>query len=125
MLAQNLVARPPSAHRRTRPKTAARRSGGRGYLGGASGFNEGAHALPEIGLADVERRDETNDLVVNTDQQMLDVCLGDDGLIAGSRPGTVVLLHSTIAHTTLRRASFALIKRTGPRPRTRSRPPTA
>ncbi len=42
------------------------------------------------------------DVVVNTDEQVLDACVGPDGVVEGSAPGSVVLVHSTIAQHTLR-----------------------
>jgi 3-hydroxyisobutyrate dehydrogenase len=42
------------------------------------------------------------DIVVNSDDQVIDACLGSDGVVAGAAPGTVVLVHSTIALDTLR-----------------------
>ena len=51
------------------------------------------------------------DIVVNTDQQVLDVCLGEDGILAASSPGTVVLVHSTIALDTLRTVAAAGLPR--------------
>ena len=47
------------------------------------------------------------DVVVNTDQQVLDACLGDEGLLEGARAGTVVLIHSTISLDTLRAVATA------------------
>ena len=44
---------------------------------------------------------EIVEIVVNTDAQLLDVCLGEEGIFAGAAAGTVVLVHSTIAHSTL------------------------
>ncbi len=41
------------------------------------------------------------EIVVNTDAQLLDACLGADGAFAGAKPGTSVLVHSTISHGTL------------------------
>src|SRR6266849_3649727 len=55
------------------------RSGGGGYLSGASGFNEGAHALAQVGLADVQRGYEANDLVVKTAGDEQDVALERGG----------------------------------------------
>lgn len=47
------------------------------------------------------------DVVVNNDAQVLDACLGPDGIVAGAAPGTVVLIHSTIALDTLREVAEA------------------
>jgi 3-hydroxyisobutyrate dehydrogenase-like beta-hydroxyacid dehydrogenase len=43
------------------------------------------------------------DVVVNTNEQLLDACLPPHGVLAGARPGSVVLVHSTVARETLRR----------------------
>src|SRR5438445_840553 len=51
------------------------RSGGRGHLGRASGLYERTHALAKIALADVQRWDEPNDLVVETAGDKKDVAL--------------------------------------------------
>ena len=40
------------------------------------------------------------DVVVRTDQDVLDCTMGSDGILAGAAPGTLVLLHSTIRPTT-------------------------
>jgi 3-hydroxyisobutyrate dehydrogenase len=45
------------------------------------------------------------DVVVNTEAQVLDACLGDDGVVAGATAGTIVLVHSTISLDTLRRVA--------------------
>lgn len=45
------------------------------------------------------------ELVVNTNEQLLDACLGANGVFAGARPGSVVLIHSTVSHETLQRLS--------------------
>ncbi len=45
------------------------------------------------------------DIVVNSDEQVLDVCLGPDGVLAGTTSDTIVLIHSTIAQDTLRRVA--------------------
>jgi 3-hydroxyisobutyrate dehydrogenase len=41
------------------------------------------------------------ELMVNTNEQLLEACLGPDGVFAGSRSGSVVLIHSTVSHETL------------------------
>lgn len=40
------------------------------------------------------------DVVVRTDQEVLDCMLGNDGVLEGAAPGSLVLLHSTIRPTT-------------------------
>lgn len=51
------------------------------------------------------------EIVVNTNEQLLDACLGADGVFAGARPGSIVLVHSTISHVTLNRLSKTAIER--------------
>src|SRR5437899_9184622 len=58
---------------RPRPKTAAKRLGRRGHLSRPRGLDEGPHALAQVRLADVQRRYETNDLVVETARDEEDV----------------------------------------------------
>lgn len=41
------------------------------------------------------------EVVVNTNEQLLTACLGADGVLAGARPGAIVLIHSTVSHETL------------------------
>lgn len=41
------------------------------------------------------------EVVVNTNEQLLQACLGADGVFAGARPASVVLIHSTVSHETL------------------------
>ena len=43
------------------------------------------------------------DVVVRTDQEVLDCTMGEDGILAGAAPGTLVLLHSTIRPTTTKK----------------------
>ena len=43
------------------------------------------------------------EVVVNTDPQLVAACLGEDGILAGAKPGSVVLVHSTVSHQTLQR----------------------
>ena len=47
------------------------------------------------------------DVVVRTDQEVLDCTMGSDGILAGAAPGTLVLLHSTIRPTTTKRIAEA------------------
>jgi 3-hydroxyisobutyrate dehydrogenase-like beta-hydroxyacid dehydrogenase len=47
------------------------------------------------------------DVVVRTDQEVLDCTMGKDGILAGAAPGTLVLLHSTIRPTTTKRIAEA------------------
>ena len=54
--------------------------------------------------ADVARHAEVVGLCVRTDQQLLDVLEGEEGLLSSARPGLVVTIHSTIQLDTLEAA---------------------
>jgi 3-hydroxyisobutyrate dehydrogenase-like beta-hydroxyacid dehydrogenase len=47
------------------------------------------------------------DVVVRTDQEVLDCALGKDGILEGAAPGTLVLLHSTIRPATTKKIAEA------------------
>ena len=47
------------------------------------------------------------DVVVRTDQEVLDCTIGNDGILAGAAPGTLVLLHSTIRPATTKKIAQA------------------
>ncbi|MGB7946343.1 MAG: NAD(P)-binding domain-containing protein, partial [Candidatus Binatia bacterium] len=47
------------------------------------------------------------DVVVRTDQEVLDCTLGKDGILEGAAPGALVLLHSTIRPTTTKKIAQA------------------
>src|SRR6201995_1914800 len=47
------------------------------------------------------------EIVVNTNEQLLEACLGPDGVFAGAPSGSVVLVHSTVSHETLTRLAAA------------------
>ncbi len=47
------------------------------------------------------------DVVVRTDQEVLDCTMGKDGILEGAAPGTLVLLHSTIRPKTTKRIAEA------------------
>ena len=47
------------------------------------------------------------DVVVRTDQEVLDCTMGNDGILAGAAPGTLVLLHSTIRPATTKKIAQA------------------
>lgn len=47
------------------------------------------------------------DVVVRTDQDVLDCCLGTNGIVEGAAPGTLVLLHSTIRPATTKKVAEA------------------
>ena len=51
------------------------------------------------------------DLVVRTDQDILDCAMGKEGLLDGARPGTLVLLHSTILPQTTQKVAEAARRR--------------
>jgi 3-hydroxyisobutyrate dehydrogenase len=51
------------------------------------------------------------EVVVNTNLQLLDACLGSDGIFAGARSGSIVLIHSTVSHDTLHRLGNAAEER--------------
>src|SRR5262245_66147589 len=50
---------------------------------------------------------DVTDVVVNTNEQLLEACLGPSGVLTGARPGSVVLVHSTVARDTLQRLASA------------------
>src|SRR5438477_12620491 len=54
---------------------------------------EGA-ALAES-LAELARRSTVIDVVVRTDEEILDVVLGEGGVLEGAEADTLILLHST------------------------------
>ena len=47
------------------------------------------------------------DIVVRTDQEVLQCVLGNDGVLEGAAPGSLVLLHSTIRPTTTKKVAEA------------------
>ena len=47
------------------------------------------------------------DVVVRTDQEVLECMLGNDGVLEGAAPGSLVLLHSTIRPTTTKTVAHA------------------
>jgi 3-hydroxyisobutyrate dehydrogenase len=54
---------------------------------------------------------DVTDVVVNTNEQLLEACLGPNGVLAGAREGSVVLVHSTITRDTLQRVARAASER--------------
>jgi 3-hydroxyisobutyrate dehydrogenase-like beta-hydroxyacid dehydrogenase len=44
---------------------------------------------------------DVTEVVVNTNEQLLDACLGPNGVFAGARSGGIVLIHSTVLRQTL------------------------
>ncbi len=57
--------------------------------------------------ADVARASTIVDVVVRTEQDVLDATLGPGGVLEGAAPGTLVLLHSTILPRTTRKVAAA------------------
>jgi 3-hydroxyisobutyrate dehydrogenase-like beta-hydroxyacid dehydrogenase len=51
------------------------------------------------------------EVVVNTNEQLLEACLGSDGILAGARKESIVLIHSTVSHEALHRLGDAGSKR--------------
>jgi 3-hydroxyisobutyrate dehydrogenase len=51
------------------------------------------------------------EVVVNTNAQLLEACLGKDGVFAGAPSGSIVLIHSTVSQDTLHRLSKAAAER--------------
>jgi 3-hydroxyisobutyrate dehydrogenase len=73
-------------------------------------------ALPEqVRVAKSPRAAAENadviELVVNTNEQLLDACLGADGVLAGAATGSIVLIHSTVSHDTLHKLNQAAAAR--------------
>jgi 3-hydroxyisobutyrate dehydrogenase len=44
---------------------------------------------------------DVTEVVVNTNEQLLDACLGPTGVLTGARRGSIVLIHSTVLRPTL------------------------
>jgi 3-hydroxyisobutyrate dehydrogenase-like beta-hydroxyacid dehydrogenase len=51
------------------------------------------------------------EIVVNTNEQLLEACLGSTGVFAGAPSGSIVLIHSTVSHDTLHRLAGAASER--------------
>jgi 3-hydroxyisobutyrate dehydrogenase-like beta-hydroxyacid dehydrogenase len=66
---------------------------------------EGAEILTSAKA--VAQRATLIDVVVRTDEEVLDCTLGRDGILEGAAPGALVLLHSTIRPTTTKRVAEA------------------
>jgi 3-hydroxyisobutyrate dehydrogenase-like beta-hydroxyacid dehydrogenase len=64
-------------------------------------------ALPATSAKAVAQASTIVDVVVRTDQEVLDCTMGKDGILAGAAPGTLVLLHSTIRPTTTKKVAEA------------------
>ncbi len=78
---------------------------------GALEWARRAGAEPAASAADVARAATLIDVVVRTDDEVLECTLGEQGVLAGARPGTLVLLHSTILPQTTRRVAEEAAKR--------------
>jgi 3-hydroxyisobutyrate dehydrogenase len=71
---------------------------------------EGAQTAPSAKA--VAQNTTIIDIVVRTDQEVLECMLGNDGVLEGAAPGALVLLHSTIRPTTTKKvAELAADKR--------------
>jgi 3-hydroxyisobutyrate dehydrogenase-like beta-hydroxyacid dehydrogenase len=71
---------------------------------------EGAQTAPSAKA--VAQNATIIDVVVRTDQEVLECMLGNDGVLEGAAPGALVLLHSTIRPTTTKKvAELAADKR--------------
>jgi len=66
---------------------------------------EGAHTAPSAKAA--AQASTIIDVVVRTDQEVLDCTLGKDGILEGAAPGALLLLHSTIRPTTTKKVAEA------------------
>jgi 3-hydroxyisobutyrate dehydrogenase-like beta-hydroxyacid dehydrogenase len=64
-------------------------------------------AEPAASAKAVAQRSTLIDVVVRTDQEVLDCTLGNEGIFEGASPGTLVLLHSTIRPTTTKQVAQA------------------
>jgi len=60
---------------------------------------------------EVAEQSDIIEVVVNTNEQLLECCLGPTGIFAGARPSSVVLIHSTVARETLERLAKAAAER--------------
>jgi 3-hydroxyisobutyrate dehydrogenase len=70
-----------------------------------------AGAEPAGDAAAVARTSTIVDVVVRTDDDVLDCALGEHGLLEGARPDTLLLLHGTILPQTTRRVAEVAEKR--------------
>src|SRR5688500_11946550 len=65
---------------------------------------EGAEPAPTAKA--VAQQSTIIDVVVRTDEEVLTCMLGDDGVLEGAAPGSLVLLHSTIRPTTTKKVAL-------------------
>lgn len=63
----------------------------------------GAHVAPSAKA--VAQASTMIDVVVRTDQEVLDCTMGKDGILEGAEPGALVLLHSTIRPETTKKVA--------------------
>jgi 3-hydroxyisobutyrate dehydrogenase-like beta-hydroxyacid dehydrogenase len=66
---------------------------------------EGAETAPSAKA--VAQASTIIDVVVRTDQEVIECTLGKDGILEGAAPGSLVLLHSTIRPTTTKKVAEA------------------
>ncbi len=66
---------------------------------------EGADTAPSAKA--VAQASTIIDVVVRTDQEVIECTLGKDGILEGAAPGSLVLLHSTIRPTTTKKVAEA------------------
>ncbi len=71
----------------------------------------GAGAEPAASPADVARASTIIDVVVRSDDEVLECTVGERGVLEGALPNTLVLLHGTILPQTTRRVAEAAGKR--------------
>jgi 3-hydroxyisobutyrate dehydrogenase-like beta-hydroxyacid dehydrogenase len=70
-----------------------------------SARSEGAQPAPSAKA--VAQVSTIIDVVVRTDQEVMDCTLGKDGILEGAAPGALILLHSTIRPTTTKKVAEA------------------
>jgi 3-hydroxyisobutyrate dehydrogenase-like beta-hydroxyacid dehydrogenase len=70
---------------------------------------EGAESAPSAKA--VAEASTIIDVVVRTDQEVVECTLGKDGILEGAAPGSLVLLHSTIRPTTTKKVAEAAADR--------------
>ena len=58
-------------------------------------------------VADLAKQSTLIDIVVRTDQDMIDCVLGSDGVLEAAAPGTLLLLHSSILPHTVKKVAEA------------------
>jgi 3-hydroxyisobutyrate dehydrogenase-like beta-hydroxyacid dehydrogenase len=68
-------------------------------------LKEGADTVPSAKA--VAQASTIIDVVVRTDQEVIECTLGKDGILEGAAPGSLVLLHSTIRPTTTKKVAEA------------------